>query len=352
MPPARKLVHRFLCVSFQEVKNHVSMRTNFSPAFAMFDGVNEEPSTVDNDTVSPQNGWKCYFARDLKLIVIVGLMCVVCIFGLVGNGAVIWLLGFHLKRNPFTTYVLNLAVADFGVLIAIPVMCLAECYATEISDTIFCFIIAPLVIQIMYSAGQCLLTIISIDRCVCVLFPLWYRCHRPKKLSTILCAIIWLVSFLVNVISIMLNVSVAFVHHLPAFFVFLVNAMVCLPLITVSTLILTIRICLNPQLRQQGKLLTVILLSLFFFLTLAFPMNVVCLMATAGWHTDLSPYHLILYGFFCGSLNSFVNPLIYFLVGRQKRALCRENLKLILQRVFMEAEVHRVELELAAQSLR
>ncbi|NWI61907.1 MAS protein, partial [Calyptomena viridis] len=35
--------------------------------------------------------------------------------GLVGNGMVMWFLGFHMKRSPFTVYILNLAVADFSL---------------------------------------------------------------------------------------------------------------------------------------------------------------------------------------------------------------------------------------------
>ncbi|XP_066479323.1 mas-related G-protein coupled receptor member H-like [Tiliqua scincoides] len=315
-------------------------------------GVEEEYSAMDNDTVNLRNSLRCYFARDLNLTVTFSFMCVVCIGGLVGNGVVIWLLGFRLKRNPFTTYILHLAVADFGVLITIPLMYIIECFVTGISHTIFTLIVAPSVIQIMYSAGQFLLTTISIDRCVCVLFPLWYRCHRPKTLSIILCAIIWLISFLVNVICIFLNASVQFIYRSPVFYVFLMNAMVCLPLITISTLILVIRICCKPKLRQQGKLLMAILLSLFFFLTLAFPMNVILLINTVDWNSFfLNPYYLFLYGWLCTSLNSFVNPLIYFLVGRKKRDLCRENMKLILQRVFMEEEVRGVELELKTQTL-
>ncbi|KAM6456269.1 mas-related G-protein coupled receptor member A1-like [Liasis olivaceus] len=39
--------------------------------------------------------------------------------GLLGNGNVIWILGFQIKRNPFTTFILILAIADFGFLISV-----------------------------------------------------------------------------------------------------------------------------------------------------------------------------------------------------------------------------------------
>ncbi|NXK78157.1 MRGX2 protein, partial [Amazona guildingii] len=42
---------------------------------------------------------------------------VICVFGMVGNGIVLWFLGFQMKRNHFTVYILNLAVADCSLLL-------------------------------------------------------------------------------------------------------------------------------------------------------------------------------------------------------------------------------------------
>ncbi|XP_066479321.1 mas-related G-protein coupled receptor member H-like [Tiliqua scincoides] len=327
------------------------MKSNFTLTSPSVLGAEEEYSALDNDTVNSRSSLWCYFARDLKLTVTFSFMCVVCIFGLVGNGAVIWLLGFCMKRTPFTTYILNLAVADLGVLIAIPVLYIIEC---NVMDGFYFLISTDAVqtfIQFMYSVSQFLLTSISIDRCVSVLFPLWHRCHRPKNFSTILCALIWILCFLLNGILISLHLLAILVSLSPSFYVFFVNAVLCLPLISLSTLILLSQVCCKAQMRHRGKLLIVILLSLFFFLTLAFPMNVILLINFTVWNTSFNSYCLILCGLLCTSLNSFVNPLLYFLVGRKKRGLCRENLKLILQRVFIEEEVHREELEASIRAL-
>ncbi|NXO02612.1 MRGRD protein, partial [Rhinopomastus cyanomelas] len=52
---------------------------------------------------------------DLMVFSCVCLAIALC--GLAGNGRVLWLLGFHVKKKPFTIYVLNLAVADFCLLL-------------------------------------------------------------------------------------------------------------------------------------------------------------------------------------------------------------------------------------------
>ncbi|KAH0617407.1 hypothetical protein JD844_015567 [Phrynosoma platyrhinos] len=46
------------------------------------------------------------------------------------------------------------------------------------------------------------------------------------------------------------------------------------------------------------------------------------------------------YGFISASLNSSFNPLIYFLVGREKRGRSRERIKKILEKMFKEEETY------------
>ncbi|NXF84377.1 MRGRD protein, partial [Sclerurus mexicanus] len=50
---------------------------------------------------------------ELIVYACVGLGISLC--GFVGNGMVMWFLGFHMKQSPFTVYILNLAVADFSL---------------------------------------------------------------------------------------------------------------------------------------------------------------------------------------------------------------------------------------------
>lgn len=44
-----------------------------------------------------------FYVTDSVLVVVNVIIILVCMFGLVGNGVVIWLLGFRMKRTPFTT---------------------------------------------------------------------------------------------------------------------------------------------------------------------------------------------------------------------------------------------------------
>ncbi|KAG8147488.1 hypothetical protein E2320_000211, partial [Naja naja] len=169
-----------------------------------------------------------------------GFIALICILGLVGNGRTIYLLAFSIKRNPFTTFILNLSIADFGV-------------------------ITSLIMAAIFVTVQFLLTAISLDRCVAALFPLWHRCHRHPNLSTLVCVLIWILSFLLSAVHFILY-----------------------------------------QTKSLG-----------------------------GSHFL---YQLIVNG--CAAVNSSINPLLYFLVGRKKRGKdhARASLKLALQRVFNDEQ--------------
>ncbi|XP_062987429.1 mas-related G-protein coupled receptor member H-like [Elgaria multicarinata webbii] len=260
-----------------------------------------------------------------------------CLLGLVGNGFLIWLLGFLMKRNPFTTYILNLSIADFGVLISLlatsTFRIVADLYNRNYVLSVF-FLLFLELFFFMYSTGQFLLAAISIDRCVAVLFPLWHRCHRPPRLSTIVCSLIWILSFLLSGIHFTLQMTGSF-GNAPLCFQLIVNALLCMPLMLISTLTLFIHVCCKSKQRQQGMLVMAILLAVLFFLLFAFPMNALYVI-----HSFYAPHHsLMVTGFVCASLNSSINPLIYFFIGRrQKKGQPRVSMKAAFQRVFRDEQ--------------
>ncbi|XP_033012031.1 mas-related G-protein coupled receptor member H-like [Lacerta agilis] len=303
---------------------------------------------ASGDDIGAENGTELLtnldgFYRDLSLyftakIVLYVFILVISIFGFMGNGTVIWFLGFCMKRNPFTTFILHLAVADLGVLI-----CLSSCLIMYLlmsfsSLPMNMFVeFSEVFLLFMYNTGQYLLTAISMDRCVSVVFPFWHRCHRPPHFSTLVCATIWIISFLFTVICWILYIfNIMMELH---FYQLLMNAVLCLPLMTVSTLVLFIKVWFQSQQRKKGKALRAILLALIIFLFLAFPFTFIVLI---NFFTSLINYKVqsvaIPAGLFCSCLNSSINPLIYFLIGRNKRARSRESMKVILQRLFKEEE--------------
>ncbi|XP_032078218.1 mas-related G-protein coupled receptor member H-like [Thamnophis elegans] len=259
---------------------------------------------------------------------------ILCCIGIPLNGIVIWLLGFQIKRNPFTVLILNLAIADFGLLVSLAIFC--TCFFVNFSKLIIPCLIMFCLSHVMYINGIFLLAAISIDRCVCVFFPIWHRCSRPKYLSPIVCAFLWVFSFLfVGIANIM---EFVFKYRGFSYLHLVVTAVLCLPLIAITTLILFFKICLKPKQIKRGRMLVMILITLLCFLIFNLPLNIYGFIAytySRDFPQTFAWYQFIILG---ASLNSSVNPVIYYLVGRKRRAQTRESIKIVFQRVFKEDE--------------
>ncbi|NXG66933.1 MAS protein, partial [Hemiprocne comata] len=102
-----------------------------------------------------------------------GVFIAVSLCGLVGNMVVVWFLGFHMKKSPFTVYVLNLAVADFSQLLL-----LLFKFTLDIIEKVYCisseqYLWATMYLVFLflffYSASMYLLTAMSMERCLSVL---------------------------------------------------------------------------------------------------------------------------------------------------------------------------------------
>uniref|UniRef100_A0A8C6YE60 G-protein coupled receptors family 1 profile domain-containing protein n=1 Tax=Naja naja TaxID=35670 RepID=A0A8C6YE60_NAJNA len=250
------------------------------------------------------------------------------------NGIVIWLLGFQIKRNPFTVLILNLAISDFGFLIFAALYSMGNFIAAQSFRNLAIFYL----FDATYINGLFHLTVISIDRCVAVLFPMWYHYSRPKHLSLVVCALLWIFSFLL--VGIGSNIQNLVFEDVPWDFDLTVTAVLCLPLSTTSTLILFIKICLKSQQVKRGNLLVTILITLLCFLILTLPLYIYLFSILFHGTNDTSHnFQSFLYFILCACLNSSVNPVIYFLVGRKKQAQSRESIKAIFQRAFQEDEV-------------
>ncbi|NXT85000.1 MRGX4 protein, partial [Zapornia atra] len=102
---------------------------------------------------------------------------VISLCGLVGNGIVMWFLGFHLKRNPFSVYILNLAVADFSLFLLFFLLTLAVLILT--ANCPYVFKVISFYMDFLFSveflshffdlSSLGLLTAISMERCISVL---------------------------------------------------------------------------------------------------------------------------------------------------------------------------------------
>ncbi|NXW91674.1 MRGRD protein, partial [Alopecoenas beccarii] len=108
------------------------------------------------------------------LLVLAGVCVGISLCGLVGNGVVVWFLGFHIKKSPFTVYILNLAVADFTLLLLFFFVIMAFLSLTAVCSYLckfisfykFFFSFVEFLCHVFDLGSLGLLTAISVERCI------------------------------------------------------------------------------------------------------------------------------------------------------------------------------------------
>ena len=137
----------------------------------------------------------------IKIQAMIVLSIIISLVGMGLNAMVLWFLGICIHRNAFSVYILNLAMADFLFLCSQFVVCLLiaiyNFYSIFIEIPSF-FLIASI---FAYLSGLSILSAISIERCLSVIWPIWYRCKRSRRTSAITCFVLWAMSLLLGLLG-------------------------------------------------------------------------------------------------------------------------------------------------------
>uniref|UniRef100_A0A8C9N4N7 G-protein coupled receptors family 1 profile domain-containing protein n=1 Tax=Serinus canaria TaxID=9135 RepID=A0A8C9N4N7_SERCA len=287
-----------------------------------------EVSSVFPSPASPTEGDNTC-GIDITDVAIGGIVLLICLCGLAGNGALLCLLSFC--RNPITVYIFHLAVADFIFLLFVATSLLLHLLEEVSCSTIMLREFLRLFFQLSlfcYTTGLYLLTAISIERCTSVLCPLWYRCHRPQHLSGFMSVLLWALPF-VTVVILCLSLKPQ-------------HCQVSLISMNALNLLFFAPAMCGSQQHQPKRLDIVILLTVLLVLPFTLPLSLWTLLQQFG-STIVSPQ--VVFSLTC--IHSTINPFIYFSVGSCRRPCstecCRrpcsmESLRKALLRVFGDTE--------------
>ncbi|XP_005062351.1 PREDICTED: mas-related G-protein coupled receptor member H-like [Ficedula albicollis] len=274
---------------------------------------------------------------DVTNVAIYSVALLICLCGLAGNGAVIWFLSSrHVSRNSTTRYILILTVSDFlFLLILVPsslLFLLEDVSCSVIMPLPYVWVLSQLCLM-SYITWLYVLTFISIQRCRSIHCPIWHCCHRPKHLSKVVCALLWVFSIIVfTLFATWFSLCMSQLpEHCRVSLIsrYTFDLLLCAPFMLISSTILFIKVKSGSN-QQQAKRLDVVI-CLIVLLTL--PLSLRKLLQLLSY--TIFSNHV---AFLLTCIHISIKPFIYFLAGSCWRHCSMGSLRLSLQRIFEEPE--------------
>ncbi|XP_045703225.1 N-formyl peptide receptor 2-like [Phyllostomus hastatus] len=123
---------------------------------------------------------------------------IICVLSILGNGLVIWVAGFRMAITVTTLCCLNLALADFLFAGTLPFFMVVSAREGQWPfGWLMCKLInflgdTNLLASVFFTA------FIALDRCICVLCPVWAQNHRTVSLAMKVIIVPWILAAVLN----------------------------------------------------------------------------------------------------------------------------------------------------------
>ncbi|XP_075047422.1 formyl peptide receptor 2-like [Mixophyes fleayi] len=277
---------------------------------------------------------------------------VVLILGIIGNGLVIWIAGYKMKTVSAVWY-LHLAIADFVTCISLPLRISewALYWDSDYNNPLCKAGITVLFINMLSSVY--FMTVISIDRCVCIFWPIWTKIHRTPRLATIIVLCVWLLCLITSIPHVVFNHGFEWVTECyPKYsrfsgiddekkrFAMFMTRNVCMFAFPFTIILITyvLVFCKLRAIRKPNRshrpfqIITVVIVC--FFLCW-FPYNTWPLIAT-DWHSRGTDAIITEVTVCLAYFSSCVNPLLYVLFCHDFKKNFLRSIPATLESVFKE----------------
>ncbi|KAL6031734.1 hypothetical protein STEG23_033723, partial [Scotinomys teguina] len=126
------------------------------------------------------------------------MLAVTFVLGVLGNGLVIWVAGFRMIHTVTTISYLNLAIADFCFTSTLPFFIASMAMGQQWPFGWFMCKFIFTIVDINLFGSVFLIALIALDRCICVLHPVWAQNHRTVSLAKKVIIGPWMCAFLLT----------------------------------------------------------------------------------------------------------------------------------------------------------
>ncbi|XP_039660558.1 chemokine-like receptor 1 [Perca fluviatilis] len=266
-------------------------------------------------------------SKEIFCVSLLVLNVVIFLLGFCGNILVIWISGFKMKKTVNTTWYLSLAISDFVFCAFLPFSITNMAMDEWIFGQFMCKF-APSVMFLNMFSSIFLLVVISVDRCVSVMFPVWAQNHRTVKKASIVVVMSWLLAIALSFPSVIFrdvsshmgrtichnkynsnqHVIVAVSRFLAGFIVPFIVIVICY-----SIIILRLRTNRMTKSSKPFKVMSA-LVAAFFICWLPYHVFVLLELSHQNYNHGLLTAGLQI-GTALASANSFLNPVLYVFMG-------------------------------------
>ncbi|XP_077312208.1 chemerin-like receptor 1 [Lithobates pipiens] len=280
------------------------------------------------------------------------------LLGVIGNGLVIWIAGFKMRKSVSIIWFLNLAIADFVFDFFFPLQ------ITEwVMDGHWPFgqvmckgIFTALFLNM--SVSTTFLMVISIDRCTSVMCPVWSKNNKTLKMASSISVLIWTACFILSTPYLAFydilhdsdnNISYCFPiysedHHVDQvrYKAMLITRFVIMFLIPFSiTLIcyslIVVRLRRRRSLSISGRPFKVIVTIVATFFCFWFPFHLWPFLEYMNVEfSDTMDFAMSNIVYTIGFINSCVNPMVYAFIGRDFKKSLQKSVPFLLESTFKE----------------
>ncbi|XP_068999166.1 chemerin-like receptor 1 [Embiotoca jacksoni] len=302
--------------------------------------------------------------------------CLAFVLGVLGNGVVIWVTGFKMKKTVNTVWFLNLAVADFLFTAFLPlsVTYIATGFHWPFGKFMCKLNTATSFLNIF--ASVYILVVISVDRYVSVVWPVWAQNHRNVRKASCVSLGVWVLALILCVPNIIFRTTLQipgtdiiicfdnfafsddfvtpsviqlrkFRHQAMTITRFLLGFVVPFTVIVSCYAVIIHRLRRNRTLASQSsrtfKIIAAIITTFFLCWAPFYIMKIIELVYfTVENHESLEI--VIVVGVPIATslafLNSCLNPLLYVFMGKDFKDKVRKSILNVLETAFQDDETH------------
>ncbi|KAK2910396.1 hypothetical protein Q8A73_008111 [Channa argus] len=304
--------------------------------------------------------------------------CLAFVLGVLGNGVVIWVTGFKMKKTVNTVWFLNLAVADFLFTAFLPLSVTYTALDFHWPFGKFMCKLNSTVSFLNMFASVYILVVISVDRYVSVVWPVWAQNHRSVCKASCVSMGVWILALILSapyfifkdtgpayhneeIINCFNNYALSddydtlsvnqlrqFRHQAMTLTRFLLGFVVPFSVIVSCYAVIIHRLKRSRTLASQSsrsfKIIAAVITTFFLCWAPYHIMGLIEMVNHTANHASETLFHVITIGVPIATslafLNSCLNPLLYVFMGQDFKDKVRKSILNVLETAFQE-EVSR-----------